>query len=107
MDDLISRQPGITKRNAETEQDVSNGDLISRKAAIEALESIGSVDTEADKEFAIEIFEALPSVQEQRWIPVKMRPMDSEEREYWEDQFGEKLEDEDAVMFDCPMPDDG
>ena len=50
----------------------------------------------------------LPSVQpEQRWIPVKYRPMDSEEREYWEDQFGEKLEDEDAVMFDCPMPEDG
>ena len=43
----------------------------------------------------------------QRWIPVKFRPMDSEEREYWEDQFGEELEDEDAVMFDCPMPEDG
>lgn len=44
---------------------------------------------------------------EPKWIPVKMRPMDSEEREYWEDQFGEKLEDEDAVLFDCPMPEDG
>lgn len=41
------------------------------------------------------------------WIPVKYRPMDSEEREYWEDQFGEELADEDAVMFDCPMPEDG
>ena len=48
-----------------------------------------------------------PSAQlEPKWIPVKMRPMDSQEREYWEDQFGEKLEDEDAVMFDCPMPED-
>lgn len=44
---------------------------------------------------------------ERKWIPVKMRPMDSEEREYWEDQFGEELEDEDAVMFDCLMPEDG
>lgn len=44
---------------------------------------------------------------EQQWIPVKMRPMDSGEREYWEEQFGEKLEDEDAVIFDCPMPEDG
>ena len=42
-----------------------------------------------------------------QWIPVKFRPMDSEEREYWEDQFGEELADEDAVMFDCPMPEDG
>lgn len=42
-----------------------------------------------------------------KWIPVKFRPMDEEEREYWEDQFGEELADEDAVMFDCPMPEDG
>lgn len=49
-----------------------------------------------------------PSAQsEQRWVPVKFRPMDSEEREYWEDQFGEELVDEDAVMFDCQMPEDG
>ena len=48
-----------------------------------------------------------PAQPEPQWIPVKMRPMDSEEREYWEDQFGVKLEDEDAVMFDCPMPEDG
>ena len=42
-----------------------------------------------------------------RWIPIKTRPMDKEEREYWEDQFGGKLEEEDAVIFDCPMPKDG
>lgn len=51
-----------------------------------------------------------PTIEERKtgeWTPVKMRPMDSEEREYWEDQFGEELEDEDAVMFDCPMPEDG
>ena len=44
---------------------------------------------------------------EQRWIPVKFRPMDSEEREYWENHFDYELADEDAVMFDCKMPDDG
>lgn len=43
---------------------------------------------------------------EPKWIPVKFRPMDSEEREYWEEHFGE-LAGEDSVMFDCPMPDDG
>lgn len=43
----------------------------------------------------------------QQWIPIKMRPMDEEEREYWEDHFGYELADEDAVLFDCKMPDDG
>ena len=52
-----------------------------------------------------EEIDKMPTVD--RWIPVKFRPMDSEEREYWEEQFGEKLADEDAVMFDCPMPEDG
>ena len=55
----------------------------------------------------IQMLHAQPTIEERKWIPVKMRPMDSEEREYWEDQFGEKLEDEDAVMFDCTMPKDG
>ena len=43
----------------------------------------------------------------QHWIPIKTRPMDEEEREYWEDHFGYELADEDAVLFDCKMPDDG
>lgn len=51
--------------------------------------------------------ENAPTIDPVKWIPVKFRPMDSEEREYWEEQFGEELADEDAVMFDCPMPEDG
>ena len=47
------------------------------------------------------------TVKHGHWIPVKFRPMDSEEREYWEEQFGEELADADAVLFDCPMPEDG
>ena len=38
-------------------------DVISRQAAIAALESIGSLDTEADKKYARSVFEALPSAQ--------------------------------------------
>lgn len=60
-----------------------------------------------DRRIFYEVIERQPTIEERKWIPVKMRPMDSEEREYWEDQFGEELEDEDAVMFDCPMPEDG
>ena len=44
---------------------------------------------------------------EPHWIPVKMRPMNSEEREFWEALFGYELDNEDAVMFDCQMPEDG
>lgn len=38
-------------------------DLIERQAAIDALESIGSLDTEADRQYARTVFENLPSAQ--------------------------------------------
>lgn len=44
----------------------------------------------------------------QQWIPVKTRPMTEEERQYWEETTAIiDFEDEDAVIFDCQMPDDG
>ena len=48
-------------------------DYISRQAAVDALDSIGSVDTEADREYARNIFEAIPTadvapVVHGRWI---------------------------------------
>ena len=77
-------------------------DLIDRQAALEALEWKWAGKA------AIDAIKNLPSAQpERKWIPVKFRPMDSEEREYWEDELGMELADEDAVMFDCPMPEDG
>ena len=42
---------------------MNNDDLISRQAAIDALESIGSLDTNADREYARSVFEALPATQ--------------------------------------------
>ena len=54
-----------------------------------------------------EALDKVPSVEQQRWNPVKTRPMDEEERAYWSDQLGYDFEYEDAVMFDCKMPDDG
>lgn len=81
-------------------------DLISRQAAIDAV-GYYSLHSGDKLLFADKPLKELPSVQPERWIPVKMRPMDSEEREYWEDQFGYELENEDAVMFDCQMPEDG
>ena len=47
-------------------------DAVSRKAVSDALESIGSLDTEADRKYARSVFEALPLVALQpkigRWI---------------------------------------
>lgn len=57
--------------------------------------------------FKFDLFDAPTVAKHGHWIPVKFRPMDSEEREYWEEQIGEELADADAVMFDCPMPEDG
>ena len=43
----------------------------------------------------------------QQWIPIKTRPMTEEERWNFEEHCGVQLDDEDAVFFDCPMPDEG
>jgi hypothetical protein len=43
---------------------------------------------------------------EPKWTPVKFRPMDEEERQYWEEHYGYKFDEEDSVTFDCPMPGD-
>lgn len=86
-------------------------DLISRKAAISAAEkesqrygAYGYMDTKS----IIDMLEDLPPVQpEPRWIPVKTRPMTEEERWNFEEHTGIQLDDEDAVFFDCKMPEDG
>lgn len=84
-------------------------DLISRQAAIDALCKAGCGSGHCGVSCDdVKAIEQLPSAQPgQQWIPIKMRPMDSEEREYWECQCGYELKEEDAVMFDCQMPDDG
>lgn len=42
-----------------------------------------------------------------QWIPIKTRPMDEEERNYYSEHFGYDIEYEEAIMFDCKMPEDG
>lgn len=102
-------------------------DLIRRQAAIDAL-AIGEellkraldqmyvVGNEREKyEFGLGLIESyiadmkdLPSAQsEQQWIPVKTRPMTEEERRYYAESLGWDITDDEAVMFDCKMPEDG
>ena len=79
-------------------------DLIDRAAAIDIVRSECRCGEQMD---LIRELKALPSAQpEQRWIPIKVRPMDAEERKEWSEKIGYDIEYEEAVMFDCPMPDD-
>ena len=95
-------------------------DLISRQAAIDAIQKhkhnvLG--EREWDKGIAYgyatahihicDVIKNLPSAEQERWIPVKYRPMDEEERAYWSEHLGYDIECEDARLFDCKMPDDG
>lgn len=41
------------------------------------------------------------------WIPLKTRPMDEDEREEWSERRGYKLEDDEAVIYDSLLPDEG
>lgn len=42
-----------------------------------------------------------------KWIPVKTRPMDEDERKEWWDKLKRELEDYEAVIYTSPLPDDG
>ena len=79
-------------------------DVIYRRAAIEicADELLHAEDYSPIRTW--NRIQQLPSAQQ--WIPVKTRPMTQEEREYYETVWGVVLDDEEAVLFDCPMPED-
>lgn len=82
-------------------------DLISRQAAINAIcktECGTYCKIDCDE---IKAIKAVPSLKiEQQWIPVKTRPMTDEEREHFADVIDYIPDDDDAVMFDCLMPED-
>lgn len=42
-----------------------------------------------------------------RWIPIKTRPMDEEERAEWSEKLGYDIEYEEAVIYTSQLPDDG
>ena len=105
-------------------------DLIRREDAIEALRRAEALTKAFGYHNVIDTIRELPSVDidlsdysdrlwrnayeqgkadaEPRWIPVKTRPMDEEEKRYWEEHYAYTFgEDYDGIMFDCPMPEDG
>lgn len=91
---------------------VSNNDCISRQALMK--EFADFVKRSNNSDFAptptwndaVSLVGSMPSAQQ--WIPVKTRPMDEEEKRYWEEHYDYTFdEDYDGIMFDCPMPEDG
>ena len=69
MSDLISRQDAISAAEPEPVCE----DCISRQDVMEALDRIGSLDTEADREYAKGIFDNIPPTtptERTGWIPV-------------------------------------
>ena len=109
-DDLISRQAAIdelwkalyeyedkTEQQFQDSDELDIGDWIVHRIFVQNMSDIDR-----------QVIRSLPSAQpEQRWIPVKTRPMTEGEWQYWEEHTGVELEAEDAVFFDCQMPDDG
>lgn len=50
---------------------------------------------------------ALEEQENGKWIPLKTRPMDEDERKEWSEKYGYKLEDDEAVIYTSQLPDDG
>ena len=82
-------------------------DLISRQAAIDAIGELCSCTLDEEAKWR-EIIGRIPSAQqEQQWIPIKTRPMSEEERREHSERFGYDLDDDEAVVFISPLPDNG
>lgn len=85
--------------------DINDGDMISRQDAIEEIARwIGYIDEDMILRIQTGL-KKLPSAQ--RWIPIKTRPMDEEERAEWSEKFGYDLENDEAVIYTSQLPDDG
>lgn len=62
-----------------------------------------SIKTAHEAADAIEQLEAASP----KWIRFKTRPMDEEERREYSERFGYELDDDEAVIYCCQLPDDG
>lgn len=76
-------------------------DSISRQAAIDALDRIESLDTEADKKYAISVFEELPSVQPE---PLTLR-VNSELAKEEYDKLMQDIKDAPVVLLPSAQTD--
>lgn len=86
MSDYISRETAI---QAICNQCEANGNCGHTCAIVCAIESIPAADVRPE------------------WIMIESRPMDAEERQYYSEQYGYELADEEAVIYCSQLPEDG
>lgn len=63
-----------------------------------------------DADFASAIQEAADAIEElskPKWIKIESRPMDEEERKYYREHYGYDLDDREAVIYCCQLPEHG
>ena len=82
-------------------------DLISRQAAIVAICKAGCSLSNPCRVLCPDALAVKEVPSANQWIPVKTRPMDEEEREHFIEHLGWHLDEDEMVMFDNLMPDDG
>ena len=92
MDDYISRQEVLA--------DLSEPFVMSQCLTVEECETM----TRARNLCLARVERIEPA---QRWIPIKSRPMNEEERREWSERLGYDLDDDEAVIYISQLPDDG
>lgn len=103
--DALAQTLGITNMNCNKCELGINGHCQRGEAFVIACMAIEEAPTMEERKKGK--LKRLPSSQpEQRWIPVKLRPMDDEERKEWSEKLGYDLEDDEAVIY-TSLPEDG
>lgn len=54
-----------------------------------------------------EAADAIEELSKPKWIKIESRPMDDEERKYYSEHYGYDLDDNEAVIYCCQLPENG
>lgn len=60
-----------------------------------------------DAELHYEAADAIEELSKPKWIKIESRPMDDEERKYYSEHYGYDLDDHEAVIYCCQLPEHG
>lgn len=60
-----------------------------------------------DSNLMREAADAIEKLSKPRWIRFESRPMDDEERKYYSEHYGYDLDDHEAVIYCCQLPEHG
>jgi len=59
------------------------------------------------KELMKQAADAIEELSKPKWIMFESRPMDDEERKYYSEHYGYDLDDHEAVIYCCQLPEHG